>query len=147
MDLTLTIDRTWVLHFPDQLFNCYNISTVSHLDVKPVWSLSETAAFRRLIMHAVVALSCLLVCGLQASSATPPSLSTIPAGSCRQGAASTPPPTACLTHPPSHLPWHSAHTHTLHIYCAVDAIRTLILSYCCSPHSISVRIAAIGHKV
>ena len=22
MDWTLTIDRTWVLHFPDQLFNC-----------------------------------------------------------------------------------------------------------------------------
>ena len=46
MDWTLTIDRTWFLHFSDQLFNCYNISTVSRLDVKPVWSLSETDALR-----------------------------------------------------------------------------------------------------
>ena len=36
MDWTLTIDRTWVLHFPDQLFNCYNFLTVCRLDVKSV---------------------------------------------------------------------------------------------------------------
>ena len=65
MDWTLTIDRTWVLHFPDHLFNCHNIWTVCCLDVKPVWSLSKTVALRRVIVHAVVALSCLLVCGLQ----------------------------------------------------------------------------------
>ena len=62
MDWTLNIDRIWVLHFSDQLFNCYNILTVCCLEVKPVWSLSETVAFRSLIMHAVVAGSCLLVC-------------------------------------------------------------------------------------
>ena len=65
MDWTLTIDCTWVLHFPDQLFNCYNCLTVSLLDVKPVWWLSETVLFRWLIWHAVVAIRCLLVCGLQ----------------------------------------------------------------------------------
>ena len=53
MDWTLTIDRTWVLHFPDQLFNCYNILTVCRLDVKPVWWLSTIAAFRRLHKGAV----------------------------------------------------------------------------------------------
>ena len=78
MDWTLTIDRTWVLHFSDQLFNCYNLLTVSHLEVKPDWSLSATVALRRLIVHAVVAVSCVVVCGLQASSATP-SPSTAPA--------------------------------------------------------------------
>ena len=31
MDWTLTIDCTWVLHFPDQLFKCYNILTVCRL--------------------------------------------------------------------------------------------------------------------
>ena len=36
MDWTLTIDHTWVLHFPDQLFNCFNILTVCRLEVKPV---------------------------------------------------------------------------------------------------------------
>ena len=41
---TLTIDRTQFLHFPDQLFSSYNILTISCLDVKPVWSLSETVA-------------------------------------------------------------------------------------------------------
>ena len=46
MDRTLTIDRTWFLHFIDQLFKCYNILTVCRLDVKPVWSLSETDALR-----------------------------------------------------------------------------------------------------
>ena len=33
---TLIIERTWVLHFSDQLFNYYNCLTVCHLDVKPV---------------------------------------------------------------------------------------------------------------
>ena len=46
MDWTLTIDRTWFLHFPDQLFKCHNIWTVCRLDVKPVWSLSKTDALR-----------------------------------------------------------------------------------------------------
>ena len=36
MDWTLTIDRTWFLHFPDQLFKCHNILTVCRLEVKPV---------------------------------------------------------------------------------------------------------------
>ena len=36
MDWTLTIDRTWLLHFPDQLFKCHNILTVCRLEVKPV---------------------------------------------------------------------------------------------------------------
>ena len=57
MDRTLTIDRTWFLHFSDQLFNIYNCLAVCRLDVKPVWSLSETDALRRLIVHAVVAVS------------------------------------------------------------------------------------------
>ena len=43
---TLIIDCTWVLHFSDQLFNCHNILTVCRLNVKPVWLLSETVAFR-----------------------------------------------------------------------------------------------------
>ena len=60
MDWTLTIDRTWVLHFPDQLFNCYNCLAVCRLEVKPVWSLSETVALRWLIWHPVVAVSCLM---------------------------------------------------------------------------------------
>ena len=58
MDWTLTIDRTWVLHFSDQLFSSYNILTVCRLEVK----LSATAAFRRIIACPVVAFSCLLVC-------------------------------------------------------------------------------------
>ena len=53
MDWTLIIDYTWVLHFPDQLI-LYNCLTVCRLDVKPVWWLPATAAFRRLILHAVV---------------------------------------------------------------------------------------------
>ena len=57
MDRTLTIDRTWFLHFSDQLFNIYNCLAVCRLDVKPVWSLSETDELRRLIVHAVVAVS------------------------------------------------------------------------------------------
>ena len=65
IDWTQTIDRTRVLHFSDRLFKCYNILTVCRLEVKPVWWLSETVALRRLIVHAVVALSCLIVCGLQ----------------------------------------------------------------------------------
>ena len=65
MDWTLTIDRTWVLHCSDQLFNFYNLLTVSHLEVKPDWSLSATVALRRLIVHAVVAVSCVVVCGTQ----------------------------------------------------------------------------------
>ena len=48
MDRTLlvTIDRTWFLHFPDQMLKCYNILTVCRPDVKPFWSLSETDALR-----------------------------------------------------------------------------------------------------
>ena len=59
MDWTLTIDRTWVLHFSDQLFNCYNFLTV-HCLVKPVWWLSETVALHWLIWRSDVAVSCLL---------------------------------------------------------------------------------------
>ena len=62
MDWTQTIDRTRVLHFSDQLFSSYKILTVCRLEVKPVWWLSETVALRRLIVHAVVALSSLIVC-------------------------------------------------------------------------------------
>ena len=43
---TPTIDRTKFLHLPDQLFSPYTILTISYLDVKPVWSLSETVALR-----------------------------------------------------------------------------------------------------
>ena len=62
MDWTLVIDRTWVLHLSDQLFNCHNCLTVCRHNVKSVWWLSENVVFRRLILHAVVAVSCLLVC-------------------------------------------------------------------------------------
>ena len=65
MDWTLTIDRTCVLHFSNQLFNCYKILTVCRLDVKPVWWLSGIVALRWLIVHAVVAVSWLLVCCTQ----------------------------------------------------------------------------------
>ena len=33
---TLIINSTWVLHFSDWLFNCYNCLTVCRLNVKPV---------------------------------------------------------------------------------------------------------------
>ena len=53
----------------------------------------------------------------------------------------TPQLPAWLTPPPPH--WHNAHT--LHIYCAVVAVRTLLLSYCWSPHSIRVWTATTAH--
>ena len=36
LDPNYSIDRTWFLQFPDQLFKCYNILTVGRLEVKPV---------------------------------------------------------------------------------------------------------------
>ena len=119
MDSTLTIDRTWVLHFSDQLFNCYNLLTVSHLEVKPDWSLSATAAFRRLILCPVDAVSCLLVSGLQTSSATP-SPSTAPALLALPP--SPPQPMHYLPCPPPQ-PLHYLPS---------------VVSYCCFPHGISV---------
>ena len=100
---SLIIDRTWVLHFSDQLFNCHNIWTVCCLDVKPVWSLSETDALRWLIVHAGFAVRCLLVCRLQASSATPPHPPPVHSP-CRKGAASSP----CSPHPNTVLLLQSA---------------------------------------
>ena len=123
MDWTLTIDRTWFLHFSDQLFNCHNIWTVYCLDVKPVWSLSETDALCWLIVHAGVAVTCLLVCELQTSSAAhPPSPSFPQPLQARHCIPS--PQTTCMTPPP-------------------PAVRTLILSYCCSLHSIGVQTATV----
>ena len=112
MDWTLTIDRTWFSHFPDQLFNCYNFLTVFCLDVKPVWWLSGTVALRRLIVHAVVAVSCPKVYGLQASSAPPH------AGKVLHPPAHLPdsPP------PPSHWPLHSAHAHRTHKHCTLTVL-------------------------
>ena len=117
MDWTLTIDSNWFSHFPDQLFNCYNLLTVCRLYVKPVGWLSATAAFRRLLFNAVVAVRCLLcpvvaigcliVCGLPTSCAPPP-----------------PTTSSCLIHPlPLLLAMAQCHTHTAHLLCC-----------CCSPH-------------
>ena len=118
MDWTLTIDRTWVLHFTDQLFNCYNFLTVCRLDVKPVLWFPAIDAFCRLIMHAVFAVRCLLVCGLQASNATPP---PCPQPLQARHCIPLPPTTTCLIHPPSRWPWHSAYTHTAHLLCCLGS--------------------------
>ena len=98
-------------------------------------ALAGTVALCRLIVLSVVAVSCLKVCRLQASSAAPPH--------CRQGTAS---PTNNLPEsPPPPLPLVMAQcTCTLHTYCAIVAVHTLILSYCCSPHSIRVRTATVS---
>ena len=97
-------------------------------------ALAGTVALCRLIVLSVVAVSCLKVCRLQASSAAPPTA----------GKALHPPPTTCLNHPPP-LPLVMAQcTCTLHTYCAIVAVHTLILSYCCSPHSIRVRTATVS---
>ena len=47
----LTIDRTLVLHFPDQLFICYDFLTVCRLHKKTGFLFSRIAAVRRLIVQ------------------------------------------------------------------------------------------------
>ena len=68
-----------------------------------------------------------------------PFLSTTPAGK-----ALHPPPSTTfsyLTHSPPPFPLAMAQCTYTHAYCALVAVRTLILSCCCSPHSIRLRTA------
>ena len=79
MDWTLTIDRTWVIHIPDQRFNCCNFWNVSRLEVNPVWWLSATAAFRWIIWRPVDGVRCILVCGTQQCPHNPLTAPVLPA--------------------------------------------------------------------
>ena len=135
MDWTLTIDRTWFLHFPDHLFKCYNILTVCRLEVKPVWWLSATDALRWLIEHAVVALSCLIVCGLQQFSGQQCTLLQ-----CTAEANSTCKQAVCWAKKASYvlLKVYKQHAH----FCCCSqqpvAVCTLLVCGSCSQHSSSV---------
>ena len=72
MDWKLTVDRTWFLHFSDQLFNWYNFLTVCPLSMSYL-GFAATAVFCRLIfrpisvlhVRAVVAVPTLILCRLQ----------------------------------------------------------------------------------
>ena len=115
MDWTLTIDRTCVSHFSDQLFNCYKILTVCY-SLLPI---SLRAAG-------------------QQCHPPPPFMSTTPASKVLHP---PPPPTTCLTHPPLSPTCHGQCTHTAHLLCCCCSPHPIILSYCCSLHSIRMRTA------
>ena len=121
MDWTLTIDRTWVLHFPDQLFNRFNFLTVCRsLDVKPVRWLSGTVVLRTQHLHDVVSVSSLL-CPVVA-------VRTLILCCC------------CGPHP------NTVRIATVNCYRRKQLIHVIFsVQYCCcSPHPNTVQTATIG---
>ena len=156
MDWTQTIDRTRVLHFSDRLFKCYNILAVCRLEVKPVWWLSETVALRRLIVHAVVALSCLIVCCFAVRTLTVLLLQSAPQY-CADVAVRTPILCGCCSPHPNTVRTATIHcsrrkqlTHVIisvlslqsaDWYCADCNNSTLLLCWLQLPHTNNVQTA------